>query len=307
MAWRPWADPAMQLPRQVNTNHGGRGTHVDDPSVHRFEPITQPCGADLQRRVSHETLPLSRPASRLLAVLRVDDRLSELAEHWELPAGATAQLRQILDLVEAEPTSITTVRDPERGVDLHVADSLAGLAVPALRDAATIADLGAGGGFPGLALAAALPDARVTLVESVGKKCKFLRRTADAAGLTNVEIVNARAEAWWDGLGTQEVVTARALAPLNVVVEYAAPLLAEGGTLVAWKGRRDPSAEADGLAAAEIVGLEADPDPIPVVTSIHGADARHLYVYLKVRPTPDRFPRREGMARKRPLQASAEA
>ena len=73
----------------------------------------------------------SRRGSRLRAVLCVDDRLSELAELWELPAGVPAQLRMILDFVQAEPTSITTVRDPERGVDLHVADSLAGLAVPA--------------------------------------------------------------------------------------------------------------------------------------------------------------------------------
>jgi 16S rRNA (guanine527-N7)-methyltransferase len=236
-------------------------------------------------------------------VLCVDDRLSELIEHWELPAQARAQLRTILDLVQAEPTSITTVRDPERGVDLHVADSLAGLAVPALREAEAIADLGTGGGFPGLALAAALPDTRVTLVESVGKKCKFLRRAADAAGLSNVTIVNARAEAWQDGLATQDVVTARALGPLSVIVEYAAPLLVEGGRFIAWKGRRDPSAEADGVAAAEIVGLEPA-ELLPVETSIHGADARHLYVYLKVRETPAEFPRREGMARKRPLQGS---
>ena len=99
-------------------------------------------------------------------MLCVENRLSELAELWELPARVPAQLRTILDLVQAEPTSITTVRDPERGVDLHVADSLAGLAVPALREASTIADLGSGGGFPGLALAAALPETRVTLVES---------------------------------------------------------------------------------------------------------------------------------------------
>jgi 16S rRNA (guanine527-N7)-methyltransferase len=241
-------------------------------------------------------------------VLALDDRLAELAELWELPVGVPAQLRTILELVEAEPTSITTVRDPARGVELHVADSLAGLAVTALREATAIADLGSGGGFPGLVLAAALPESRITLVESVGKKCRFLERTADAAGLRNVTVVNARAEAWWDGLGTQDVVTARALAPLNVVVEYAAPLLVEGGSLVAWKGRRDPSAEADGVIAAEIVGLEpADGDPIPVETSIHGAEARHLYVYLKVRETPCEFPRREGMARKRPLQGSAAA
>jgi 16S rRNA (guanine527-N7)-methyltransferase len=230
----------------------------------------------------------------------VDDRLAELSQHWALPAAAPEQLRTILDLVQAEPTSITTVRDPERGVDIHVSDSLAGLAVPALRDAESIADLGSGGGFPGLALAAALPDTRVTLVESVGKKCKFLRRAADAAGLPNVYIVNARAEAWRDGLATQDIVTARALGPLNVVVEYAAPLLKEGGTFVAWKGKRDPSAEADGLVAAEVVGLE-EGEPVPVA-SLYGD--RHLYVYLKVRETPSEFPRREGMARKRPLQPS---
>jgi 16S rRNA (guanine527-N7)-methyltransferase len=235
----------------------------------------------------------------------VELRLEELAQLWQLSPEAPATLRALLDLVQAEPTSITTVRDPERGVDLHVADSLAGLAVPQLREARTIADLGSGGGFPGLVLAAVLPHARVTLVESVGKKCKFLERAADTLGLRNVDVVNARAEAWRDGLTSQDVVTARALAPLNVIVEYAAPLLVDGGAFVAWKGRRDPSAEADGVAAADIVGLEpADPDPIPVETSIHGADARHLYVYLKVRETPEEFPRREGMARKRPLQAS---
>jgi 16S rRNA (guanine527-N7)-methyltransferase len=239
-------------------------------------------------------------------VSHVDNRLADLAQLWELAPDAPEKLRRILDLVQAEPTSITTVRDPERGVDLHVADSLAGLAVPALRNAGTIADLGTGGGFPGLALAAVLPQAQVTLVESVGKKCKFLRRAADEVGLDNVTVVNARAEAWHDGLRTQDVVTARALAPLNVIVEYAAPLLEDGGTFIAWKGRRDPSAEADGVAAADIVGLEPV-DLIPVETSIHGADARHLYVYLKVRDTPPQFPRREGMARKRPLQGSITA
>lgn len=243
---------------------------------------------------------------RCWTVPHVDNRLADLAQLWELAPDAPEKLRRILDLVQAEPTSITTVRDPERGVDLHVADSLAGLAVPALREARTIADLGTGGGFPGLALAAVLPHAQVTLVESVGKKCKFLRRAADDVGLRNVEVVNARAEAWHEGLGTQDVVTARALAPLNVIVEYAAPLLVDGGAFIAWKGRRDPTAEADGEAAGDIVGLESN-DLIPVETSIHGADARHLYVYLKVRETPPQFPRREGMARKRPLQGSIPA
>jgi 16S rRNA (guanine527-N7)-methyltransferase len=232
----------------------------------------------------------------------VDDRLAELAARWELPAAAPGQLKTVLDAVAAEPTSITTIRDPAEGVDVHVADSLVGLEVEALRTASRIADLGSGGGFPGLALAAALPATHVTLVESVGKKCDFLRRTADAAGLSNVEVVQARAEAWPAGLGTQDVVTARALAPLNVLAEYSAPLLLAGGSLVAWKGYADPSEAADGMAAASQLGLE--PQPARRVEPFAGAEARHLYVYLKVSPTPDRYPRREGMARKRPLRAS---
>jgi 16S rRNA (guanine527-N7)-methyltransferase len=236
---------------------------------------------------------------------RVDKRIAELTERWELPPEAPQQLRGILEAVAVEPSSITAVRDPAQGVDLHVADSLAGFAVPELRSARAIADLGAGGGFPGLVLAVALPQARVTLVESVGKKTDFLRRTADAVGLTNVAVVTGRAERWPEGIGAHDVVTARALAPLNVLAEYAAPLLQEGGRLIAWKAKKDPSETRDGLFAADVLGLE--PQPTVAAETFPGANERHLYVYLKVRPTPARFPRREGMARKRPLQPSASA
>lgn len=232
----------------------------------------------------------------------VGERIEELARRYELPAGAGEKLVALLRMVAEEPIAITSVREPERALDVHVADSLVGLEVSAVRGAATIADLGAGGGFPGLVLAIARPEAQVRLVKSVAKKCDFLRRAAEECGLGNVEVVCARAEEWREGLDANDVVTARALAPLNVLVEYAAPLLREGGTLVAWKGRRDPAEEADGSAAAEIMGLEpAEPlrvDPFPE------ADERHLYLYSKVRPTPPGYPRRPGMARKRPLRAS---
>ena len=183
-----------------------------------------------------------------------------------------------------------------------MADSLAALEVDAVRDAARVADLGSGAGFPGLVLAVALPDARVAVVESVGRKCAFLDRAAAAAGLRNVEVVPARAEAWEAGLGLHDIVTARALAPLNVLVEYAAPLLRPGGQLVAWKGRREPDEEADAAAAADALGMSA-----PAVRPVEpppGLDHRNLYLSMKLRPTPDGFPRRPGMARKRPLGAS---
>jgi 16S rRNA (guanine527-N7)-methyltransferase len=96
-------------------------------------------------------------------------------------------------------------------------------------------------------------------------------------------------------------VTARALAPLAVLAEYAAPLLREGGVLVAWKGRRDAQEERDAAAAAEELGLAVE--EIRPVRPYPEAEHRHLHLLRKVAPTPDRFPRRPGIARKRPLGA----
>ena len=230
-------------------------------------------------------------------------RIVELCGRHALPEGASRQLRSLLDVVETDPTAPTTVTDPVLGVETHVADSLDGLLVPGLRDAPTLADIGAGAGFPGLVLAVALPQTRVRLVESVGKKCDFMRRAAAAAGLDNVDVVAARAEEWRDGMGGNAVVTARAVAPLGVLVEYAAPLLEPGGRLVAWKGARDSAEEADARAAAQATGLGAP--EIVVVPGRPGAEHRHLHVLTKVEPTPSKFPRRAGMARKRPITAES--
>jgi 16S rRNA (guanine527-N7)-methyltransferase len=231
----------------------------------------------------------------------VSARLDTLADRYALPAGATARLATLLDLVAEEPASITSVRDPERGVDAHVADSLVALDLDVVRGAAVLADLGAGGGFPGLALAIARPKARVILVESVGRKCAFLERAARELGLENVAIVNSRAEAWPAGIGANDVVAARALAPLGVLVEYAAPLLRENGSLVAWKGRRNPGEEADAEVAARALGMES---PVPhSVEPFPDAGIRTLYLSVKLRETPDGYPRRAGMARKRPFRA----
>jgi 16S rRNA (guanine527-N7)-methyltransferase len=141
-------------------------------------------------------------------------------------------------------------------------------------------------------------------VESNGRKCAFSDRVIDAAGIDNAQSVHARAESWSDGLGICDLVTARALAPLAVVAEYAAPLLADGGSLVAWRGRRDREDEASGARAAQELGLEVT-EPIHV-EPYPGALHRHLHVMVKVAPTPSRFPRRPGMARKRPLGAASD-
>jgi 16S rRNA (guanine527-N7)-methyltransferase len=223
-------------------------------------------------------------------------------ERFGLAPDATAAVERLLDLLERDATAPTTVRSRPEALDTHVADSLSGLELSAVRRARRIADVGAGAGFPGLVLAAALPEAQVALVESVGRKCQWLERAIAAMGLPNATPVNARAEAWPDGLGRHDLVTARALAPLNVLAEYAAPLLKEGGALVAWKGRRDPAEEADAEAAARQLGL--GPGEVVRVHPFPHARDRHLHLYLKVGPTPNGYPRRPGMASKRPVRAS---
>jgi len=225
--------------------------------------------------------------------------LDALAARHGLPDEAVRRLGSLIRLVTDNPRAPTAIRDPLRVLDDHVADSLVGLDVQAVRHASRVVDLGSGAGFPGLPLAIALPETLFALVESEGRKCAFIEQMAQAAEAGNVKIVNARAEAWTAGSGRFDVVTARAVAPLDVVVEYAAPLLRPGGVLVVWQGRHDKDAEDAGARAAALIGME--PVETLAVVPYEGARDRHLTLMSKVRSTPSRYPRRPGMASKRPL------
>ncbi len=216
------------------------------------------------------------------------------------------QVRRLLEALAAEPEPHTTVSDPEAALEVHVADSLSGLEVPELAAARRIADIGAGAGFPGLVLAIALPRAQVDLIESAGRKTAVIDRLIQAADLANARSTTARVEdyarqpaAVGGGREAYDVVTARAVGPLAVLVEYAAPLLRLDGALVTWKGARDEAEEAAGAAAAATVGM-AVKEVVPV-RPYPASENRHLHVFRKTAPTPPRFPRRAGMARKRPL------
>ena len=231
------------------------------------------------------------------------ETLEGLRRRFGLPEAAVGQFERMLEALAAEADPHTTVTDP---VDAHLADSLTGLSVPELRRARRIADVGSGAGFPGLALAVALPTTEVDLVESAGRKSAVASRLLQAAGVTNARAVTARAEEWaglppalGGGLEAYDVVTARAVDSLAVLVEYAAPLLTTGGVLVAWKGARDAPEEAGGARAAE--RLQMGVRAVERVVPFEGAANRHLHVFEKVGPTPGGFPRRPGMARKRPL------
>lgn len=230
--------------------------------------------------------------------------IEALGERYGLSEAATRQLQILLDCVADDPAAPTSVTDRPAIIRDHLADSLVGLEVPGVREAAALADLGSGAGFPGLPLAIALPQASITLVESNGRKCEFLTRTVAACAIPNVRIVKARAEDWQAGTSRFDLITARALAPLSVVAEYAAPLLRLDGTLLAWRGRRDPADEAAAAVAASELGLE--PVDVRHVQPYPEATDRHLHRFVKVAQTPARFPRRPGIARKRPLGAPSD-
>jgi 16S rRNA (guanine527-N7)-methyltransferase len=225
--------------------------------------------------------------------------LDRLGQRFALDARQAEQMRHFGGILANDEHAPTTVRDPRRVRDDHLADALVALDLQLVREASMIADLGAGAGVPGIPLAIALPETRVILIEGNGRKCEFMAGVVDALGLPNAEVVNGRAETWSSGIGQNDVVTARALAPLDVVAEYAAPLLVVGGALVAWRGARELEVEADARRAAEILGLSVE-EPIQV-NPYTGAENRYLHVMVKTVETPARFPRRDGVARKRPL------
>lgn len=216
-----------------------------------------------------------------------------------LEPAARAALSKVLELLAEERASVSSVVD-ERAWRVHVDDSLTGFEVPELQEARRIGDVGAGAGFPGLVLAVALPDAQVDLIESVGRKCAFMRRAIAAAGIANAHVVQSRSEDWAAGNGREayDVVTARAVGRLSTLAELASPLLEPDGILIAWKGRRDPEEEAQLERAGSDLAMR--PEAILDVGARAGSRHRHLHVIRKSGPTPANLPRRPGMAKKRP-------
>lgn len=229
----------------------------------------------------------------------VSGRIQELCRLYGLTERDGQKLEAMVAMLTGDVYAPTSIRDAELVADLHLADSLEALNLDVVRRGGVVADIGAGAGFPGLPLAVALPHAELRLVESQTRKCAFIERVVAVAGIENARIVCTRVEEWSEGVEAQDVVLARAVAPQPVVLEYAAPLLRVGGALVDWRGQRNPAEEHAAVAAAELLGLECE--SIRRVEPYAGVRDHHLHVYMKICETPERFPRRVGVARKKPL------
>jgi 16S rRNA (guanine527-N7)-methyltransferase len=193
----------------------------------------------------------------------------------------TGLLSEWLDAVVATP-GLTALRDPAAARRVLLDDALRGVPLVAQEDGPVV-DVGSGGGSPGIPLAAALPTRSVTLLEAERRKCDFLERWATA--FPNLEVVWGRAEK--QPLERYGVAVAKALASPPVAAEWCLPLVREGGAVLLWVG---PSADAARVAATaeKLAGAMVESPP-------------GFLVIRKTGPTPPGFPRRPGMARKRPL------
>ncbi|HEX6290894.1 MAG TPA: 16S rRNA (guanine(527)-N(7))-methyltransferase RsmG [Herpetosiphonaceae bacterium] len=200
-----------------------------------------------------------------------------------------------------ERTNLTTITDPREIGIRHFLDSLALAQVWQQEPPASLIDIGTGAGFPGLPLKLLWPEMRLALVESIGKKTDFLRHMVDLLELSDVEICTARAEELGHNPRYREqfaAVTARAVATLSVLAEYALPLCRIGGIFVAPKSAAGPDEAAAAQRAIELLGGQIA-QTIPI--QLPQLETRTLVVVRKLQPTPPQYPRRVGIPSKRPL------
>ena len=181
----------------------------------------------------------------------------------------------------------------------HICDSLAGAGY--FPNGAEVAEVGSGGGFPSVPLKIARDDLSFTQFESVGKKCAFLSLAAQELELSRMSVINMRAEDAGRDVNYREkfdACCARAVARLNTLLEYCAPLVKTGGRVIAYKGDAEEEI-AEAKHAAAVLGLELE--HVKKYRLPQDMGARTLAVYKKIRPTPQRFPRGQGKERKNPL------
>lgn len=241
------------------------------------------------------------------SIIRAMDKLKQDAQTL---LGLRLNSRQMALLLRFEQElltwnarfNLTAIRDSESIRSKHFLDSLSCL--KALREAppANLIDIGTGAGFPGIPLKIALPNLRITLVESVGKKADFCQHVVDTLGLEGVKVITARAEEVGQmGAHRQQYdwAIARAVAAMPVLVEYLLPLVRIGGRALAQKGESGPAEAQSAEYSIRLLGgclHQLYPVSLPGV-----ADERYLVVIDKIAATPPHYPRRVGLPAKKPL------
>jgi len=218
--------------------------------------------------------------------------------------------RQVLSLITYERElmewnrkfNLTAIRDQESIRTKHFLDSLSCVQAWQAQPPNRLVDVGTGAGFPGIPLKIIYPGMKITLVESVGKKAMFCQHIVRVLGLENVEVIQARAEDLGQKAGHREKydwAVARAVAQMNVLVEYLLPFVKIGGMVLAQKGESAPAEVQEAEKAMKLLGGKLKqllPVNLPGV-----ADDRYLVLIDKVAATPPKYPRKAGISLKTPL------
>jgi 16S rRNA (guanine527-N7)-methyltransferase len=222
-----------------------------------------------------------------------------------LEAGRRERLLAFADLLASyNKANVIGTKDLDQIRLAHVLDSLSCFLHEPLLGAERFADVGSGGGLPGVPIKIVRPDLPTTLVDSTAKKASFLQYVVEALSLDDTQIINTRVEdlaRTRAHRGAFDVVTSRALARLSVVAEYCVPLLKVGGSAISMKSRLEPDELSEGSRAAEAVGATVEEIiKVPMLSEV-GEKERNLVILQKTRETPARYPRRPGMATRNPL------
>lgn len=215
--------------------------------------------------------------------------------------AAQFQTFETLLLERNERMNLTALRTPELVRQRHFLDSLSCVIVTGDLNGRSLVDVGAGAGFPGVPLKLAFPAMRLTLVESVQKKARFLSELVEALGLQDVQVLSQRAETVGQDPAHRERydwAVARAVAEMRVLAEYLLPLCRVGGAMLAQKGGE---AAAETAVAANAIHLLGGDEPVVQPVSLPDQGEWHLVKVPKVAPTPVTYPRRPGVPAKRPL------
>lgn len=219
-----------------------------------------------------------------------DEQLAQFTRYYEL-------------LVEwNEHVNLTAITDPEGVAVKHVIDSISACAAAPFSDGTTVLDIGTGAGFPGLPLKLFVPAIRLTLMDSLNKRIRFLQAVTDALHLDGVTCVHARAEEAARDQAYREqfdIVCARAVARLPVLAEYAMPFVRLGGHFLALKGKAFAEEAAEAKHAVKVLGgrgIDIREVHLPGLS-----DKRAVLCIEKAMPTPKPYPRKAGTPAKSPI------
>ena len=229
---------------------------------------------------------------------------------WGLILGG-AERKLLMDyaglLASYEQSNVIGTKDLNSILLNHILDSLSCFLFEPLYHARRLADVGSGGGLPGIPILIAKPDVKTTLIDSTGKKCRFLKKAAETLTPGRALIANARVEDLAHSSahrGTYDLATTRAVARLSVIAEYCVPLLKVGASAISMKAHLEEAELAEGQRAASLLGAKITERVQVSHVQELSHKVRQLVIIEKVRETHPRYPRSPGTPNKRPLGAA---